>query len=222
MNLTAVRDPVGIAIRHVVDSLTAVRFLRERAVTGVIDLGSGAGFPGLPLAAVLPLGQTVLVESVGKKARFLAAVADATGVGDHVRVVPARAETLSAREMPERSAVVARGVAPLGELIELAFPLLRANGPLVAWKSASAIDGPDDELAAARRAIVAIDPDARLETQPAIPAIGAIDSDAAADSGAEALLAPLRDHRLVIVTRSESRIDPIWPRDPAQRRRRPW
>ena len=71
INLTAIRDPTEAVRRHVLDSLTAVPILRERGIDALVDLGSGGGFPGLPLAAVLPARRALLVESVAKKARFL-------------------------------------------------------------------------------------------------------------------------------------------------------
>ncbi len=216
INLTAIRDPAGIAIRHVVDSLTALPSLRDRGVSAVVDLGSGGGFPGLPLVAALPARQAVLVESVGKKARFLSTVVEATGLRGTVHVAADRAESLAAPDLPDGAAVLARGVAPLGELVELALPLLAPGRPLIAWKSGSAVDGPDEELSGARRAIAAIDPGAGLEIEPACPQ----NADGSTPEG-EAIGA-LRDHRLVIVTRSSGRVDGAWPRDPAQRRRRPW
>ena len=115
--------------------------------------------------------------------------------------------------VPRGAAVVARALAPLAELIELAFPLLvGAGGSLVAWKSASALGpGGGDELGAARRAIAAIDPGrddrgraGRSRTAPARPS------------------ADLADHRLVVVTRRATRSTASWPRDPAARKRRPW
>jgi 16S rRNA (guanine527-N7)-methyltransferase len=210
INLTAIRDPAEIAIRHVVDSLTALRVLEARDVSWVLDLGSGGGFPGLPLLATLPWGRGVLVESVGKKARFLETVVSATGMQDIVTVRAVRAEDLvAAGGAPQGAAVLARAVASLGELIELALPLLGPGGSLVAWKDVRAVsDG--GELDGARRAIAAIDPGARMNAVPAVPD----EAGAAVDA--------LRDHRLVIVTRSGAPIARTWPRDPAARKRRPW
>jgi hypothetical protein len=152
----------------------------------------------------------MLVESVAKKARFLETVVAATELADVVQVAAVRAEAMSS--VPRDAAVVARALAPLAELIELAFPLLvGAGGSLVAWKSASALGpGGGDELGAARRAIAAIDPGASIAVEPAVP------------DDAGAAVADLADHRLVVVTRRATRIDSGWPRDPAARKRRPW
>jgi len=212
INLTAIRDPAAIAIRHVVDSLTGLRVLREMRVTRILDLGSGAGFPGLPLVVALPWARALLVESVGKKARFLETVVAATGLGDLVRVEAARAEDLARRGgVPRGSAVVARAVAPLAELIELALPLVGSGGRLIAWKGASALDeGPTGEIASARRALDAISPGGGMSVEAAIPK----------DAGES--VRDLRDHYLVVVTRGPGPIADHWPRDPAVRRRHPW
>ncbi len=75
INLTAIRSPEAALREHVLDSLAAVPVLRGRALDALLDLGSGGGFPGIPLALVLPARRTLLVESVAKKAAFLTAAA---------------------------------------------------------------------------------------------------------------------------------------------------
>lgn len=146
INLTAIRDAAEIARRHSCDSLSAVTRLRELARPGstLLDLGSGGGYPGLPLAAALPLSRVTLLDSVGKKARFLgvaaAAVATILGAADGttptIEAVAERAEDLA--EEPEQRAswgiVTARAVGSLAEVIELAMPLAREGGVVVAWK----------------------------------------------------------------------------------------
>jgi 16S rRNA (guanine527-N7)-methyltransferase len=199
INLTAIRDPAGIAIRHVADSLTAVPFLEARAIDGLLDLGSGGGFPGMPLAAALPLGRVALVESIAKKAAFLGVAAAATGLAPRTSVLASRAEQLAgdARQREAWPAVTARAVAGLADLIELAFPLLVLGGCLVAWKRGEL----GDELAAARRAAAALGG-------------GGLDVHDVTVGG-------LEGHRLVIATKT-GRTPPEYPRDPAARRRRPW
>jgi 16S rRNA (guanine(527)-N(7))-methyltransferase RsmG len=196
----------------VIDSLTGLAVLRERRVDRFVDLGSGGGFPGIPLAAALPADRALLIDSIGKKVRFLATVVDAVGLGDHVAAEPARAETLatSRADRGRWPAVTARAVAPLAELIELAFPLLQPGGVLVAWKRVSKEDplGLEEEVAAGRRALVAIDPGSRIVVE--------------APVGAAPDLADLVDHRLVIVERGAGPVAATWPRDPATRRRQPW
>ena len=199
INLTAIRDPAAVAIAHVIDSLSGLTVLRERGVDRFIDLGSGGGYPGLPLAAALPAVRALLLEPVGKKARFLATVAEATGLSGTVEAAPVRAEALAAdrRHRGRWPAVTARAVASLADLIELSFPLLTRDGVLVAWKRGDL----GAELAAAQRAIHALG-GGTLEVRPvAVPG--------------------LLDHCLVVAT-SAGDAPPDYPRDTTTRRRRPW
>jgi len=201
INLTAIREPIEVARRHVLDSLSAVPALRELGADDVVDLGSGAGFPGLPIAAALP-ARALLVESVAKKAAFLDTAVRATGLSGTVRVVAERAEAVGRdpRQREAWAAVTARAVAPLAELVELAFPLLALGGCLVAWKRGVLAD----ELAAAERA-------------GRVLGVGEIRVVVAAPNGPSALAA----HRLVLVPKVRP-TPPIYPRDAAARRRRPW
>ena len=212
INLTAIRDPAEIAVRHVLDSLTGLATLRERSIDRFVDLGSGGGFPGLPLAAALPADRALLVDSVAKKARFLMTVTAATGLDDRVVAVAARAEALAAdpSDRARWPAVTARAVSSLGELAELALPLLRPHGILVAWKRIGSDGALDAELLAARRAVDAIDGHGTIEVL--VPLSGR----------AAERMSQLAAHRLVVVTRSNVPIAPGWPRDPASRRRMPW
>ncbi|HVE69514.1 MAG TPA: 16S rRNA (guanine(527)-N(7))-methyltransferase RsmG [Solirubrobacteraceae bacterium] len=117
---------------HVADSLVALDLADVRGAGRIADLGSGAGFPGLALAAALPDARVALVESVGRKCEFLARAVDAAGVGN-VEVVHARVEEW--REgLGACDVVTARALASLPVLAEYAAPLLREGGALVAWK----------------------------------------------------------------------------------------
>ena len=149
INLTAIRYPACVALRHVVDSLTGLPFIL--GANSFLDLGSGGGFPGLPLAAAAPTVEALLVESIAKKARFLSTVVEATGLGPRVRVAADRAEALAA--LPANRGrwpvVTARAVGSLPTLVELALPLLRPGGRLVAWKRGDTAA----EVAEARRAL---------------------------------------------------------------------
>lgn len=198
VNLTAVREPAAIARLHVLDSLTAVAPLRERSIEAFIDLGAGGGYPGLPLAVALPARRALLLEPIGKKARFLETVVEATGATE-VEVVADRAEAV-ARDPAHRGrwpAVTARAVGSLAELVELALPLLRPGGVLVAWKRGDIVG----EVAAARRALDALGGGTVAAHEPSVTG--------------------LEGHRLVLVT-SRGRVPPAYPRDPAVRKRRPW
>ena len=198
INLTAIRDAESIAREHVLDSLTAGPLLLERGVKELLDLGSGGGFPGLPLAVSLNLERTLLVESVGKKARFLDAAAGVVGLGDRLSVANSRVEALASRAEGREAwpLVTARAVASLGELVELAFPLLSVGGALVAWKRAPI----EPEVARAREAIQAVGG-------------GAVRISPVAVDG-------LQDHVLVVVEKI-ARTPSGFPRDAAERRRHP-
>jgi 16S rRNA (guanine527-N7)-methyltransferase len=199
MNLTAIRDPAAVALAHVVDSLTAVPVLRERGVDRFIDLGSGGGYPGIPLAVAVPAARALLIDPVGKKVQFLSTVIAATELEATVEAAPVRAEALAAdpRHRGHWPAIVARAVASLPDLVELVFPLLEPDGVLVAWKRGD-IGG---ELAAAESAAVALG-GGSFEIRP-VQVTG------------------LADHCLVIAT-ARGRVPDAYPRDPAVRRRRPW
>lgn len=139
INLTAIVHPERVATLHVIDSLTAVPLVAaRRGVPRLVDIGSGGGFPGLPLAIAVPEAEVVLVESIGKKARFLDAAVAALGLEPRVQVAGVRAETLAAEVRDERLApfdvVTARAIGSLPDLVRLAFPLLVPGGRLVAWK----------------------------------------------------------------------------------------
>ena len=153
INLTAIREPVDVATAHIVDSLTAVDVMAARGIDRFLDLGSGGGYPGLPLAAALPAARTLLLEPVGKKVRFLETVIAATSLEATVEAAAVRAEALAAD--PEHRgrwpAVTARAVAALPELVELAFPLLATGGCLIAWKRGDLADGGRDRAARRRR-----------------------------------------------------------------------
>ena len=199
INLTAIRDPAAVAIGHVVDSLSALTWLRDRGAERILDLGSGGGYPGVPIAAALREAHVTLLEPIAKKAGFLRAVVAATGLAERVTVIADRAEALAAGPVRRGtwSVVTARAVASTADLVELAFPLLAPGGALVAWKRGDLTD----ELAAAARATDALG-GGNLEVR-----------DVAIDE--------LPDHRLVIATRT-GRVPGAYPRDPSARRRRPW
>ncbi|HUQ78508.1 MAG TPA: 16S rRNA (guanine(527)-N(7))-methyltransferase RsmG [Patescibacteria group bacterium] len=220
INLTAIRDPAAIAVRHVADSLAALDEFRRRGINRFVDLGSGGGFPGLPLAAALPADQALLIDSVGKKVRFLTTVVEAVGLDERVAAEAARSESLAAdpADRERWQAVTARAVGPLAELIELALPLLRPGGILVAWKRVGGTGGSSlaEEIAAGRRALADIDRDGRLDVRPAIG------TSAAGAVPVATSVADLVDHRLVVVERGRGPIHAGWPRDPAARRRTPW
>ena len=132
---TSVRSPAAAVDVHIADSLSALPLLERLAAPArVADIGSGAGFPGLPVAIARPGLQLDLVESGRRKCEFLEDTARALDLGN-VAVANARAEDWARREGRERyAAVLARAVAPLSLLAEYAAPLLTMGGTLIAWK----------------------------------------------------------------------------------------
>lgn len=129
---TTVRDPASAVDAHVADALVALDLAAVRAARRVADLGSGAGFPGLVLAAALPDAELSLVESSRRKCVFLARAASEMKLSNVV-VVAERAESWT-EGLDTRDLVTARALAPLAVLVEYAAPLLVQGGALLAWK----------------------------------------------------------------------------------------
>ncbi len=199
VNLTAITEPADIAHKHFLDSFTAFAARNWTGREGVVDVGSGAGFPGMALRIAKPALRVTLVESVGKKARFLEHVTVLLGLAD-VEVRNERAEEL-ARERRERYDVgTARAVGTLGAVTEYLLPLLRVGGEAIVWKGRL-----DAELPGAQRAltaiggeIVAIVPTTSLGVGDVLPG------------------------RHLVVVRKTKPTPPRYPRTSAEARRRPW
>ncbi len=144
---TSVREPAIAVDRHVADSLSALVLEEVRGARRIADIGSGAGWPGLALAAALPAARVALVESAVRHCRYLERAVVEAGLGN-VEVVNARVEEWG-DGMGVHDLVTARAVASLPVLCEYAAPLLAEHGALVAWKGAVAADELADGLAAA-------------------------------------------------------------------------
>jgi 16S rRNA (guanine527-N7)-methyltransferase len=141
-SVSSVTDPDRAWRVHVADSLTGLEFEGLAEARRIADIGSGAGFPGLVLAVALPGAQVDLIESVGRKCDFIQRAIDASGMAN-ARVFNARSEELAAGACREAyEAVTARAVGRLSTLAELASPLLKDNGALIAWKGKR---DPDEE-----------------------------------------------------------------------------
>jgi len=164
INLSGIRSPAEVARGHVLDALVAVPALREiaRGHLALLDIGSGGGYPGLPLAVALPATRAALVDSIAKKASFLEAAAGVASrdAGGEIVALNERAEDL-ADEPDHRDGwdlVVARAVGTVAECAELGLPLARRYGHVVIWKRAS--DAParqalNKEIEDARRIVQA-------------------------------------------------------------------
>ncbi len=137
-NLTAIRDPGEMITRHLLDSLAMQGFVTEGAL---LDLGTGPGLPGIPLAIAHPSLRVTLVESNGKKARFLREAVRQLRL-DNARVAETRAEALD--EPAAHDALTARALDTLGGIIEVGGHLLKPGGALYAMKGVR----PDEEIAA--------------------------------------------------------------------------
>ena len=135
-SLSSVTDPSEARRIHLLDSLSGLAVPEISTAERLADIGAGAGFPGVPLAAALPGSRFDMIESVGRKADFIEQVVVALGL-DNARAVNARSEDWAGAGSEGREAygaVTARAVAPLSALAELASPLLEEGGSLVAWK----------------------------------------------------------------------------------------
>lgn len=149
---------------HVRDSLVALELQPVCEASRIADIGAGGGFPGVALAAALPEARVDLIESIGRKCEFMRQALDAAGIGN-ARPVAARAEDWARGEGHEAyDLVTARAVGPLAALAELASPLLRQGGALVAWKG-SRDPAEEEQLGRAAQAL-AMQPHAIEEAVP--------------------------------------------------------
>ena len=140
-NLTAIRDPQEMVTRHLLDSLAMQPFVADGSLA---DLGTGPGLPGIPLAIACPGLQVTLVESNGKKARFLREAVRTLGLAN-ARVAESRAEALD--QPGAYDAITARALDTLAGIIEVGGHLLRPGGKLLAMKGVR----PEEEIAALPR-----------------------------------------------------------------------
>lgn len=149
LNLTTISEAPDIYELHFLDSLSVALAMDMNQVHSLIDVGTGAGFPGLVLAIAFPTTQVTLVESINKKARFLQAVVNELDLAQRVQVVSERAEEIGQRTAyrEQFDLAVARAVARLAVLAEYCLPLVRVGGCFIAQKG----PGIEAELAEASR-----------------------------------------------------------------------
>ncbi len=142
-NLTAVRDRNAIEVRHIVESLALAHLLQQRELIGegtrIVDIGTGAGLPGLPIKIALPGCHMALLDSHGKRCTFMREVIEAMGLRG-AEVLEGRAEDLGRDESLRGTfdLVIARAVAPLPVLLEYAIPFATVGGHLAATKGSAA------------------------------------------------------------------------------------
>ena len=147
MNLTAITEPADVASLHFLDSAALLALADLKGKT-VVDVGTGAGFPGMPLKILEPSIHMTLLDSLGKRITFLQEVCDDLGLTD-VQCVHARAEEFAAEHRQSFDFAVSRAVANLSMLCELCLPLVKPGGYFLSMKSVES----DEELEAAKRAI---------------------------------------------------------------------
>ncbi|MCR5611765.1 MAG: 16S rRNA (guanine(527)-N(7))-methyltransferase RsmG [Clostridiales bacterium] len=147
MNLTRITEPNEVARKHFADSVLGASLLKQNA--RVVDVGTGAGFPGIPLKIVRPDIELVLVDSLAKRINFLKEACSAVGI--EAAAVHARAED-AARDPKLRESfdvALSRAVAPMNVLLELTVPFIKVGGCSLMYKAASV----DEELGAASSAL---------------------------------------------------------------------
>lgn len=191
VNLTRIVDPAEVASKHFADSLTLMDPELFKPCVSVVDVGTGAGFPGIPIAIVYPDVSVTLMDSLRKRTVFLAEVVEQLGLSN-AKVVWSRAEDAgrSPQHREKHDVVLARAVASLNVLAELCLPMVKRGGWFIAMKGPKA----DEELALARTAI------ARLGGE-----TGAVVSRP---------LPPAGDLRTLIKIRKVSATPPLYPRKP--------
>lgn len=147
MNLTRITDPKEIAQKHLLDCASLLQ-IADFSQKSVVDVGCGAGFPGMPLHILCPSCQLTLLDSLGKRIRFLQGCIDEMQLSD-IEAVHARAEEFAAKHREQYDFAVSRAVAQLNVLAELSLPLVKKGGAFIAMKSKDS----DDELEHAKKAI---------------------------------------------------------------------
>lgn len=147
MNLTRITDPKEIAEKHLLDCASLLQ-AADFSKKSVVDVGCGAGFPGMPLHILCPSCELTLLDSLGKRIRFLQGCIDEMQLSD-IEAVHARAEEFAAKHREQYDFAVSRAVAQLNVLAELSLPLVKQGGAFIAMKSKDT----DEELERAKKAI---------------------------------------------------------------------
>jgi 16S rRNA (guanine527-N7)-methyltransferase len=147
MNLTAIREPEEVVTKHFLDCAYLLELLKP-GPQRLIDVGTGAGFPGIPLKLLRPELDVTLLDSLGKRIRFLQAYAESEQL-KKVQAIHARAEDHAKKERESYDYATSRAVAQLPVLCELCLPLVKVGGQFLAMKSV----GSDEELEQAQKAI---------------------------------------------------------------------
>ncbi len=149
-NLTRIIEPSEIATKHLLDCASLLT-VHDFTAQSVVDVGCGAGFPGMPLHLLCPSCKLTLLDSLGKRIRFLSDCIDGMHLTD-IQAVHARAEDFAASHREQFDAAVSRAVAQLNILVELSLPLVKCGGCFIAMKGRES----DAEIAQAKHAIAVL------------------------------------------------------------------
>lgn len=147
MNLTAVCEPKEVVIKHFIDSITIVPYVESQKCKNLADIGTGAGFPGIPLKIMSPETEVVLLDSLGKRVNFLNTVISELQLKG-IRAIHTRAED-GGRDKKLREkfdCVTARAVAPMNILLEYCMPFVKKDGCFIAMKGSNEEDSYDSAL----------------------------------------------------------------------------
>jgi 16S rRNA (guanine527-N7)-methyltransferase len=198
VNLTRITDYEEVQIKHFLDSLTVLTVVPPGRDLKVIDIGTGAGLPGIPLKIVSPGIDLMLLEATAKKARFLEHLMQRLGL-DKVQIATGRAEEMAHDNRYRESfdVVLARALAPLPALVELTLPFCEVGGCCIAQKKGDI----EKEVAQALKA-VAVMGGGLKEVKPV-------------------LLKDLKDKRFLIIIDKEKSTPPQYPRRPGRPAKRP-
>lgn len=197
INLTAILDDEGIAVKHFLDCLLVTKTADFKSGMSVIDVGTGAGFPGLVIAAAYPEMNVTLLDSTGKKLKAVEAIANKMGV-ENVKIVHARAEDMGKNpEFREKyDFATARAVAQLRVLLEYTLPFVKKGGNFLSLKAAIA----EEEIDGASHSLQVLG--------------GKIE-------GVNTFNLPDGDKRVIINVKKISQISPKYPRPSAQIAKKP-
>ena len=148
MNLTAITEPDAVAKLHLLDSLTVLT-VEKLAGKTIIDVGCGAGFPGVPVAIACPEAKVTLLDSLGKRVHWLETILPQLGVS--ARCITARAEEAVAEHREKFDFATSRAVARLNILLELTAPYVRVGGAVLALKGSAAREELEEAKAAVKQ-----------------------------------------------------------------------
>lgn len=149
LNLTAITDMEEVALKHFIDSIALVKYM-DMSGKKIIDVGTGAGFPGIPLAIMYPNTRFTLMDSLNKRLKFINQVVEECNM-NNITTVHGRAEDLGRQEeyREQFDYCVSRAVAPLPVLLELCTPFVKVGGQFISYKS----ELMEEELGTAKRAM---------------------------------------------------------------------